>query len=168
MLVHQSRCAIVQTTLQESRIFSSLRKAQNLDSSRGLVKISASCFLVLTWWFLIFPLASWSLKKWCRMSMCLVLEWLTGLLANFMAFLLSHKSGILVKWHPKSWRVCFIQSSLAQHTSTATYSASAVERLHNVSFYNSKTLGTVQGIDMSRSAFSIYFATSVIEIRIPK
>ena len=30
--------------LQESSIFSSLRKAQNLDSSRGLVKISASCF----------------------------------------------------------------------------------------------------------------------------
>ena len=63
MLVHQSRCAIVQTTLRESRIFSSLRKAQNLDSSRGLVKISASCFSVLTWQILISPLASWSLKK---------------------------------------------------------------------------------------------------------
>ena len=49
MLVYQSRCAIVQTTLQESSIFSSLRKAQNLDSSRGLVKIVASCFSVLTW-----------------------------------------------------------------------------------------------------------------------
>ena len=31
------------------------------------------------------------------MSMCLVLEWLMGLLANFMALSLSHKSGILVK-----------------------------------------------------------------------
>ena len=102
MQVHQSRCAIVQTTLRESSIFSSLCKAQNLDSSRGLVKILASCFSVLTWWILISPLASWSLKKWCRMSMCLVLECLTGLLANFMALSLSHKSGILVKWHPKS------------------------------------------------------------------
>ena len=96
MLVHQSRCAIVQTTLRESSIFSSLRKAQNLDSSKGLVKISTSCFAVLTWRISISPLVSWSLKKWCRMSMCLVLEWLTGLFASFMALSLLHKSGILV------------------------------------------------------------------------
>ena len=44
-----SMCAMFQTKLRESRIFSSLRKAQNLVSSRGLVKISASCFSVLTW-----------------------------------------------------------------------------------------------------------------------
>ena len=128
MLVHQSRCAIVQTTLRESSIFSSLRKAQNLDSLRGFVKISASCISVLTWWISISPLVSWSLKKWCWMSMCLVLEWLTGLLASFMALSLSHKSGILVKRHPKSWRVYLIQSGWAQHAPTATYSASTVER----------------------------------------
>jgi hypothetical protein len=55
-------CARNQITLRESSIFSSLRKAQNLDLSRGLVKISASCFSVLTWWILISPLTSWSLK----------------------------------------------------------------------------------------------------------
>ena len=121
-------CAIVQTTLRELSIFSSLHKAQNLDSSRGLVKISASCFLMLTWRILISPLVLWSLKKWYRMSICLVLEWFTGLFASFMALLLSHKSGILVNWHPKSWRVCLIQSSWAQHAPAATYSASAVER----------------------------------------
>ena len=114
--------------LWESSIFSSLLKAQNLDSSRGLMKILASCFSVLTWRILISPLVSWSLKKWCWMSMCLVLEWLMGLLANFMALSLSHKSGIFVKWHPKSWRVCLIQSSWAQHAPAATYSASAVEK----------------------------------------
>jgi len=121
-------CAGVQTMLRESSIFSSLRKAQNLDSSRDLVKISASCFSVLTWLISISPLASWSLKKWCRTSMCFVLEWLMGLFVSFMALSLSHKSGILVKWHPKSRRVCLIQSSWAQHAPAATYSASAVER----------------------------------------
>ena len=121
-------CAIVQATLRESSIFSSLRKVQNLDSSRGLVKISASCFLVLKWQILISPLVSWSLKKWCQMSICLVLEWLTGLFASFMALSLSHKSGILVNWHPKSRRVCLIQSSGAQHAPAATYLALAVER----------------------------------------
>lgn len=35
-------------TLRESKIFSSHRNAQNLFSSRGFVKISASCFSVLT------------------------------------------------------------------------------------------------------------------------
>ena len=114
--------------LQESSIFSSLRKAQNLDSSRGFVKISASCFSVLTWRISISPLVSWSLKKWCQMSMCLVLEWLTGLFASLMALSWSHNNGILVKWHPKSWRVCLIQSSWAQHAPAATYLASAVER----------------------------------------
>ena len=42
-------CARDQATLRESMIFSSLLKAQNLDSSRGFVKILASYFLVLTW-----------------------------------------------------------------------------------------------------------------------
>ena len=114
--------------LQESSIFSSLRKAQNLDSSRGLVKISANYFSVLTWQISISPLVSWSLRKWCRMSIWMVLEWLTGLFANFMALLLSHKSGISVKQHPKSWRVCLLQSCWAQHALAAIYSASMVER----------------------------------------
>ena len=105
-------CARHQATLWESMIFSSLLKAQNLDSSKGFVNISAS-FSVLTWWIAISPLASWSLKKWCWMSMCFVQEWFTGLFANLMALSLSHKRGILVSSQPKSLRVCFIQSSWA-------------------------------------------------------
>jgi hypothetical protein len=89
-----------QTTQRESRIFSSFLKLQNLNSSRGLVKILASCLSVLTWLKTISPLASWSLKKWWRMSICFVWEWLTGLFASFMALSLSHKSGIWEKWHP--------------------------------------------------------------------
>jgi hypothetical protein len=90
----QSWHARDQTTQWESRIFSSFLKLQNLDSSRGLVKISTSCLSVLTWLRTISPLASWSLKKWWRMSICFVREWLTGLFASFMALSLSHKSGI--------------------------------------------------------------------------
>ena len=80
-LVIKQICARNQAKLRESKIFSSFLKAQNLHSSSGFVKISASCLSVLTCWSAISPLASWSLKKWCRMSMCFVREWFTGLFA---------------------------------------------------------------------------------------
>jgi hypothetical protein len=38
-----------QSKLRESKTFSSLRNLQNLFSSKGLVKISASWFSVLIW-----------------------------------------------------------------------------------------------------------------------
>jgi hypothetical protein len=41
--------AIDQSKLRESKTFSSLRNLQNLFSSKGLVNISASWFLVLIW-----------------------------------------------------------------------------------------------------------------------
>ena len=154
--------------LQESSIFSSLCKAQNLDSSRGFVKISASCFSVLTWWILISPLVSWSLKKWCRMSMCLVLEWLTGLFASFMALSLSYNNGILVKRHPKSRRVCLIQSNWAQHAPTATYSASAVESATQFCFLELQDTRDHPRNWHVPEVFLIYFATIVIGIWIPK
>jgi hypothetical protein len=40
--------AINQSKFRESKTFSSLRSLQNVFSSKGLVKISASWFLVLT------------------------------------------------------------------------------------------------------------------------
>jgi hypothetical protein len=55
-------------------ILSSLLSSQNLLSSRGLVKISVSCSLVLTCEITMSPLMTYSLKKWCRISMCLILE----------------------------------------------------------------------------------------------
>jgi hypothetical protein len=64
----------LQITFWESIIFSSLLSSQNLFSSRGLVKISVNYSLVLTCEIIISPFTAWSLKKWCRMSMCLVLE----------------------------------------------------------------------------------------------
>jgi hypothetical protein len=41
--------AIDQSKLRESKTFSSLRNLQNLFSSKGSVKISASWFSVLIW-----------------------------------------------------------------------------------------------------------------------
>ena len=121
-------CTRIQVRLRESKIFSSLLKAQNLCSSRGLVKISASCRSVLTWRKAISPLASWSRKNWCLISMCFVLECCTGLLASLVALSLSDKSGILLNSQPKSLKVRFIHKSWAQQAPAATYSASAVDK----------------------------------------
>jgi hypothetical protein len=49
-------CAIFQSRFLESSTFSSLLSLQNLFSSRGLVKISASWLRVLTWSIAISPL----------------------------------------------------------------------------------------------------------------
>ena len=127
-LVIKQVCAQNQAKLRESKIFSSFLKAQNLRSSSGFVKISANCLSVLTWRNEISPLVSWSLKKWCLLSMCFVLECWTGLLASLMALSLSHIRGIFVNSHPKSLKVCFIHKSWAQQAPVATYSASAVDK----------------------------------------
>ena len=111
---HQYKiCATCQAKLRESKIFSSLLRKQNLCSSRGFVKISASCLSVLTWLKAISPLASWSLRKWCLMSMCLVLECWTGLLASLMELLLSHKRGIFCTHNQSHSR--FASSKVVEH-----------------------------------------------------
>jgi hypothetical protein len=51
-----------QSKFHESKTFSSLHSLQNLFSSKGLVKISASWFSVLIWQATISPLCWWSLK----------------------------------------------------------------------------------------------------------
>jgi hypothetical protein len=119
-------CAWCQTKLREFKIFNSLLKVQNLCSSSGFKKISANYLSVLTWLRAISPLALLSLKKWCYISMCLVLEWFMGLLASLIALSLSHKSGILPNLQSKSLKVNFIQCSCAQQAPTTTYSGSAV------------------------------------------
>jgi hypothetical protein len=55
--------AIDQSKLRESKTFSLLRILQNLFSSKGLVKISASWFSVLIWYTSISPFCWWSLRK---------------------------------------------------------------------------------------------------------
>ena len=41
----------------------------------------------------ITPFSTLSLRKWCRMSICLVREWLTGFLDKLIALLLSQYIG---------------------------------------------------------------------------
>jgi hypothetical protein len=89
--------AIDQSKLRESKTFSSLRNLQNVFSSKGLVKISASWFSVLMWYTSISPFYWWSLRKWCQMSMCLVRLCSAGLSAKRIALSLSHRSGTLLR-----------------------------------------------------------------------
>ena len=85
--------------LLKSSTLSSFRNLQNIASSSGLVKISANWFSVLTPSSEILFLATWSLRKWWWISMCLVQECWTGLLASFTALSLSHKRGNFLELH---------------------------------------------------------------------
>ena len=85
--------------LLKSSTLSSFRNLQKVASSSGLVKISANWSSVLTPSSDISFLATWSLRKWCRISMCLVRECWTGLFASFTALSLSHKRGTFLELH---------------------------------------------------------------------
>ena len=85
-----------------SIIPSSLLRSQNLSSLRGLVKILATWFLVLTCSNLIFSFATRSLIKWYLISICLVFECWTGFLLKLIALVLSHWIKILLLFMPKS------------------------------------------------------------------
>jgi hypothetical protein len=58
------------------------RKRANVAWSKGLVRISASYFSVGTWMRSMFPFSTLSLRKWYLTSICLVLEWSTGVFGN--------------------------------------------------------------------------------------
>jgi hypothetical protein len=106
---------------------SSPHKRANVVWSKGLVRISESCFFVGTWMRSMFPFWTLSLRKWYLTSICLVLEWSTGFLATLMAFVLSHKRGTWEHSSPKSLNMYVIQSSCEQQLEAATYSASMVD-----------------------------------------
>jgi hypothetical protein len=106
---------------------SSPRKRANVAWSKGLVRISASCFSVGTWMRSMFPFSTLSLRKWYLTSICLVLEWSTGFLATLMALVLSHIRGTWEHSAPKSLNVYVIQRSWEQQLAAATYSASVVD-----------------------------------------
>jgi hypothetical protein len=103
------------------------RKRANVAWSKGLVRISVSCFSIGTWMRSMFPFSTLSLRKWYLTSMCLVLECSTGFLATLMALVLSHMRGTWEHSSPKSLSVYVIQSSWEQKLAAATYSASVVD-----------------------------------------
>jgi hypothetical protein len=106
---------------------SSPRKRANVAWSKGLVRISASCFSVGTWVRSMFPFQTLSLRKWYLTSICLVLEWSTGFLATLMALVLSHMRGRWEHFSPKSLSMYVIQSSCEQQLAATTYSTSVVD-----------------------------------------
>ena len=71
--------------LLKSRTLSSFRNRQKVVSSSGSVKISANWSSVLTPSNEISFFTTWSLRKWWRISMCLVRECWTGLFVSFTA-----------------------------------------------------------------------------------
>ena len=84
--------------LLKSSTLSSFCNLQNVVSSSGLVKIPANWSSVLTPSSDISFLATWSLRKWWRISMCLVRECWTRLVASFTALSLSHRKGTSFMW----------------------------------------------------------------------
>ena len=85
--------------LLKSSTLSSFRNLQKVASSSGFVKISGNWSSVLTPSSDISFLATWSLRKWWRISICLVRECWTGLFASFTALSLSHKRCTFSKLH---------------------------------------------------------------------
>jgi hypothetical protein len=103
------------------------RKSANREESRGLVKMSANCLSVSMYLISISPFSTWSLRKWCLLSTCLIFLWKTVFLATEMALVLSHMREILLKFTPKYFMMCTIQRICEQQLAAATYSASVVD-----------------------------------------
>ena len=80
------------------------------------------------------PFDIWSLRKWCLISICLVLECMTGFLDRLIALVLSHFKRMWSRITPKFSRCCFIQRLWAQQLSTAIYSTFAVDSATQASF----------------------------------
>ena len=74
----------------------------NYSSLRGFVMISASWSFMLTNSSVMSPFYAWSLRKWCFIFICLVLECCTGFFEMFMALVLSHFIGTCSKIKLKS------------------------------------------------------------------
>jgi hypothetical protein len=112
---------------------SSPRKRGNVAWSKGLVRISASCFYVGTWMRSMFLFSTLSLREWYLTSTCLVLEWSTGFLATLMALVLSHMRGTRDYSSPKSVSVYVIQNSWEQQLATVVDAKSAPCTKHTAS-----------------------------------
>ena len=103
-----------QHIFKKSSMFNSFLSLQNLFSSSGLVKISASWSSVPTFSMQISPFCWWSLMKWWQASICFVLWCWTGLLVSFTTLSLSHSNGTCLNLIPKSLKVAFWKDQDAQ------------------------------------------------------
>jgi hypothetical protein len=94
------------------------RKSVNREESRSLVKMSANYLSVTMYLISMSPFSTWSLRKWCLLSTCLIFLWKTVFLATEMVLVLSHMRGTLSKITPKSLMVCTIQRICEQQLHT--------------------------------------------------
>jgi hypothetical protein len=115
-----------QHIFEKSSMFNSFLSLQNLFSSSGLVKISASWSLVPTFSIEMFLFYWWSLMKWWWTSMCFVLACWTGSLVSFTTLSLSHSNDTCLNLILKPFKVAFIQRIYAQQLPAAMYSATVV------------------------------------------
>jgi hypothetical protein len=121
---------------EKSSMFNLFLSLQNLFSSSGLVKISASWSSVLTLLMQMLSFYWWSLMKLWQTSMCFVLACWTGLLVSFTTLSLLHSNGTCLNLIPKSFKVASIQRICAQQLLAAMYSASAVETAILLCFFD--------------------------------
>ena len=144
-------CHIVgvhQLILEKSSMFNSFLSLQNLFSSNGLVKISASWSSMPTLSIQMSHFCWWSLMKWWQTSMCFVLECWTELLVSFTTLLLSHSNGTCLNLILKSLKVAFIQSNWAQQLPSEIYSALAVESATLFCFFDDQKQVIFPIVDM--------------------
>lgn len=108
------------------RIPSSRRILKNCSLPNGFVNMSASWLCVSTNVTSTSPLSMWSRRKRCRISMCFVLECMTGFFVMLMALVLSHRRGMQPRFTPKSRSCCLSHKICAQQLPAVMYSASVV------------------------------------------
>ena len=123
---------------------SSVLRKLNLSLLSGLVNKSTNYFLETTNWTSQSPLLTWSLIKWWRISICLVLECYTGFFVKFIALVLSQRKRILDRFIPKSLSCCLIQRLCAQQLPASIYSASVVNNVEQVCFLLCHKLNSIQ------------------------
>ena len=89
-----------QTTFFMSKMPSSVFSLLNLSLANDFVNKSANWFWILTNWISQSPFWTWSRKKLCLISICLVLECCIGFLVKLIALVLSQYKGTLLSLTP--------------------------------------------------------------------
>jgi len=98
------------------------------SSTNGFVKISASWFSVSTKINSISFLLTWSLIKWCFISMCFDLECWMGFFDKFITLVLSQNMGMFSYLIYKSSNWFLTHKTWEQQLAADTYSASVVDK----------------------------------------
>jgi len=89
--------------------------------------MSAICLLVAQKFIEINPFSTLSLKKWWRMSICLVFLCWHGFFEILIALVLSQKIGMHPVSTQKSLSCCLIHNNWAEQEEAATYLAYVVD-----------------------------------------